>query len=451
MLDGSKLEVVRFYPIESDDGYEYDRESAVTTAPVRRLQQKTQVYPLDIRASSRSRLTHSLEVQCRARTVVAEVAKRNSFYFDNLYEISSICETAALVHDVGNPPFGHFGEKVISNFFSSRLNDIFKSSLGADHKPSSQWENLLYPDLSNFDGNAQNLRILHSIQKLNLSAQVLGACIKVPYLIDESTDLPAGCFYSESILFQFIRDALELDVGEHFELVHILEYADNICYALADIEDSLDRGVITPDEMEKDLLRYCNGNAGAENLLIQTLSESRENGTGFIDYFRMNSLPAAICEFADFFSSSVQSAYTDEFEFNYHGSENYLISAMMTYAREKVFKKKEIESLEITGNSALIGLLKTYSKLLSVSRDDFNELLKGGELSDPVLSRLFHRISHRVLETYIESVNSDDLAFEDPDEKEFYFRVRLMIDYITGMTDTYIQTEFSLMRGLSYY
>jgi dGTPase len=448
MLDSSKLEVVRFYPIETDEGYEYDRESAVTTAPVRRLQQKTQVYPLDIKASARSRLTHSLEVQCRARMVVAEIAKRNSFYCDNMYEISSICETAALVHDVGNPPFGHFGENVISNYFSRRLGDIYRASLGDDHVRSAQWDNVLFPDLISFDGNAQNLRILHSIQKLNLSAQVLGTCIKVPYLVDESTDSAAGCFYSESILFQFIRDALELDVGEHFELVHILEYADNICYALADVEDSIDRGLISLEEMERELPGYCTPEA--EELFRRIICGCTEKSSGFIEYFRINCLASAIGEFADNFASSVRTGFTDEFEFDYRGVENSLIMALIKYAREKIFKKKEIESLEITGNSALLGLLKAYSKLLCLSREDFSHLLNGGELSDPILSRLFHRISHRVLETYVESVADDALYFDDPDEKELYFRVRLMIDYITGMTDTYIQAEFALMRGLNY-
>ncbi len=485
MLDSSKLEVVRFYPTDVEWGYDYDREAAVTTAPVRRLQQKTQVYPLDIKASARSRLTHSLEVQCRVRSVVMALSERLDFYGEHLFDILSVCETAALIHDVGNPPFGHFGERVISCFMERNLDQIYASSLGPSHVPSAQWTSLLAPDLRHFDGNAQNLRILHSIQKLNLSAQVLGSCIKVPYLAGEDvpeeadddeeeeelwtgtrgTGLPAGsfrggkspfgCFYSESMLFQFIREALEMEEGERFELSHILEYADNISYALADIEDSWERGLVSLDDLQRDLIPYC-GEA-AESLARELISQCREEGCSFTELVRTRCLPRAIDSFAAFFASyfdaeSNEAGYDQEdyLSFVSRDQENRLLQAMALYAREKIFRKREIESLELTGHSALHGLLKIYGRLLALPRRDFEILLAGGELADPVLSRLVHRISRRVMETYVESVADSDLIFADKDERELYFRIRLIIDYITGMTDTYIQAEFSNLRGFTY-
>ncbi len=221
MLDDTSLELARFYSTDSELDYEYDRETVVTSAPVRRLQQKTQVFPLDIKASSRSRLTHSLEVQCRARQVLLKLSEKNEFCRVHLSELLSILEVASLVHDVGNPPFGHFGEKVIMSFFNDHLDEIYQAALGSSES-SVQWKSILAPDLSHFDGNAQSLRLLHSLQKMNLSAQVLASAIKVPYLIDESIDGDVGCFYSESMLLRFIRETLELDSGERFELVNII-------------------------------------------------------------------------------------------------------------------------------------------------------------------------------------------------------------------------------------
>ncbi len=443
MLDSSKLEVVRFFSLNMADDYEYDREAVVTSAPVRRLQQKTQVYPLDIHASSRSRLTHSLEVQSRCRSIVTRLADRLDFYQDNLMVIMSICETSALVHDVGNPPFGHFGEQVLSNFLQSNLEKIYQSAIGAT--PSAQWQDILAPDLITFDGNSQNLRILHSIQKLNLSAQVLGTCIKIPYLIGESTDDEIGCFYSESYLMQFIRDALELGVGCRFDLVNILEYADNICYAMADIEDSLDRGLITLDDLRKDLVTFCNEDAG--QLLTEMLDHCVESGCNFIEYFRLNCLPKAIDHFADFYASAVQFT-PEDLVFDYNDPPNIIIEAMMVYARKKIFKKPGIESLEIKGHHALLVLLKVYSRILSLPKKDFQRLLSGGELKDPMLSRITHRISRRVMECYVESLADKNLSFSDENEKELYFRIRLIIDYISGMTDTYVQAEAGLLSGL---
>ncbi|MBQ8707461.1 MAG: dNTP triphosphohydrolase [Succinivibrionaceae bacterium] len=446
MLESSNLEALRFYDSSGELGYDFDREEVVTAAPVRRLQQKTQVYPLDIKASSRSRLTHSLEVQCRVAAVVAALARRNDFYSDHLYEIVSICETAALVHDVGNPPFGHFGENVIVSFFSKYLDELYAMSLGAEGEMSRQWKNLLKPDLANFDGNAQNLRILHSIQKLNLSAQVLASCIKVPYLADESVDGELGCFYSESVLLQFVREAFELEPGERFELARLLEYADNISYALADIEDAADRGLVDMDDLKRDLRSYCNS-PGAE-LFDEIVLECSKRGCSFTGYFRRNCMQRAIEAFAEGYNAALETAGGDDFSFDGADGPNDLLHAMSLYAREKIFKCREIEALELTGNAALRGILKIYSRLLALPRADFQQLLRGKELPDPILGRLFRRISPRVLSAYKEAVSGGDLEFENDGEKEFYFRVRLIIDYVTGMTDTYIHAEFSLLSGL---
>ncbi len=445
MLDDTLLELSRFYPTEEDFDYEYDRETVVTSAPVRRLQQKTQVFPLDIKASSRSRLTHSLEVQCRARQVIMKLAEKNDFYRVHLPELLAITEVSSLIHDVGNPPFGHFGEKVIMSFFHKHLADIYHSALGS-RTPSFQWKNILAPDLEHFDGNAQSLRLLHSIQKMNLSAQVLASSIKVPFMIDESPDGDVGCFYSESMLLRFIRETLELDAGERFELVNIIEYADDISYALADVEDAMDRGLVSLSDIEAELPAYASD--ASQDLIRDMVKECRETGENFIVYVRSSCLPCAIDSFTDLFAAGL---VEQDIPFNISqlcvDDANGVLRALIRYARERIFRNLEIEALEITGNASLYGLLSVYEKILMLKFQDFNELLRGRELGDPFMRRLVHRITHRALNAYYDALKSDDLFFESPEEKELYYRIRMIIDYVTGMTDTYIQSEYKLING----
>ena len=157
---------------------ESDRLRVVQSAPVRRLQQKTQVFPLDVKASVRSRLTHSLEVQQVGRLIcrrwLSQVAP------GELPEAAllNLLEMACLLHDVGNPPFGHFGESVLRGWLSDHLADLYRQSLRRE--PSSQWNRLLHPDLLAFDGNAQSLRLVHSLQRLDLTYSLLATLIKGP-------------------------------------------------------------------------------------------------------------------------------------------------------------------------------------------------------------------------------------------------------------------------------
>lgn len=478
MFDEGRLQVARFNPMPGDSSYEYDRMAVVTCAPVRRLQQKTQVFALDIKASSRSRLTHSLEVQCMARQCVLALAKKNIFFRTHLSEILSIIETAALVHDVGNPPFGHLGEDVIKGFFASRLETIRQAALGGA-EPTEQWKSVLEPDLLSFDGNAQSIRLLHTIQKLNLSAQVLASLIKTPCRASDSSSGKFGYFYSESILTDFIRDSLELLPGERFGTVTILEYADNLSYALADIEDAIDKGILSEPELMDGLRKICadRDDDDALDFIEGAYSRSKSEGLSFIAGFRRLFVQDAIDAFTDKFADVLNRSGDDEqfdddddavevdftgnapktsVEQKYSGgidslctdASNKAIAAMIVFARKKVFRRPEIEELEITGNAAVFGLLGIYQKLMMLSADDFMAVIKGKELKDPILRRLAHRFTHRAVEAYLESVSGYAVPyFESDEEKELYYRIRLLVDYLTGMTDTYLLAEFSLLKG----
>ena len=163
--------------IDSDFGLETDSYRTAMTAPVRRLQQKTQVFPLDVKASSRSRLTHSLEAQTYARLIALAIIRNCPELFARFeHQIILSVSTASVLHDIGNPPFGHFGEIVFRKWLSVITeNSDIKSELGSGEKE----------DLCSFNGNAQGLRLSHSIQQLNLTFGQYASFMKVPFTVSE--------------------------------------------------------------------------------------------------------------------------------------------------------------------------------------------------------------------------------------------------------------------------
>ena len=168
-----------FYLSDSDDfGVEQDRLKFSMCAPLRRLQQKTQVFPLDVKAASRNRLTHSLEVAQYTRLISFAIAKKCSQadFVPILRPMTSCLYTASLMHDLGNPPFGHFGESLIREWLKKTVeNRHISSEIAMVEKD----------DLLTFNGNAQGLRLAFSIQDLNLTLSQYASVIKVPYTIKE--------------------------------------------------------------------------------------------------------------------------------------------------------------------------------------------------------------------------------------------------------------------------
>ena len=224
---------------------EEDRARVITSAPFRRMQQKTQVFPLDINASSRSRLTHSNEVAALARYTLYALAGQIHNINPLLNEMVTCVETAAYLHDIGNPPFGHFGEQVIRDWITQEVQKH------ADKISAEESD-----DLRAFNGNAQGLRLAHTVYKLNLSLGQISSCIKVPYtckelressISEEKIHANVGCYISEKEVLDMIRSS-NLSSKRH-PLSLIMEQCDDLAYVLADLEDAYDRHVLKDKEI----------------------------------------------------------------------------------------------------------------------------------------------------------------------------------------------------------
>ena len=249
-MEWNKLVNVKRVPSYSRDSlvsleqaFDSDYRRIVKSSSFRRLQDKTQVYPLDRSDFVRTRLTHSLEVAMLSQDLLNEVVKladHKGIDTSMLKQSGRLLESASLIHDIGNPPFGHFGEEAIRLWFERNEHNFSEFAS-------------LEPELKNdflyFEGNAQTIRLLTKLHDYNgasnfgmrLTASVLDSVIKYTALSTEISKehiqtKKLGCYYSEKEIFKEIKEATGT-VGMRHPLVYLLEAADDISYTFSDLED----------------------------------------------------------------------------------------------------------------------------------------------------------------------------------------------------------------------
>lgn len=446
---------VRIHPWGDEDlleATEQDRARIVQAAPVRRLQQKTQVFPLDVKASVRSRLTHSLEVQETGRQISRRILAALPAGMVCEGAFINLVEMSCLLHDVGNPPFGHFGEQVMSQWLGEMLDPLYQQALGLT--PSPQWAELRQ-DLLLFDGNAQSLRLVHSLHELNLTLGQLAALCKYPqqpqagvsYGQHHGWSSKRGIFFSEQPLYRALGQSLGLAQGCRHPLVYIMEAADDISYCIADLEDAVDRRILTLGE-----LLTAQRSADGSDYLAGLLDEALASGRGFFPHFRQqltrDLVALAATSYVDEHDAILRGSYPHAL---LHGQAPAarVLDMLKQVARELVFRRPEVEALELEGYAALRGVLSTYACLLAMPAGQFARLLAGEGGNELFFARrLYHRLSARHLKAYRLAVATRDARFTDEGEQEWYYRVRLLLDYVSGMTDTYVLEEYRLLSGI---
>ena len=447
----------RIHPWGSEElleATEQDRARIVQAAPVRRLQQKTQVFPLDVKASVRSRLTHSLEVQETGRQISRRILAALPAGTVCEGAFINLVEMACLLHDVGNPPFGHFGEQVMSQWLAQSLDELFASA--HEQLPSPQWAELRQ-DLLVFDGNAQSLRLVHSLHEMNLTLGQLAALCKYPqqpllhspqgYGQHHGWTSKRGIFFSEQPLYRALGQSLGLAPGCRHPLVYIMEAADDISYCIADLEDAVDRRILTQGELLAALRSADEG-----DYMATLLEEALASGRGFFPHFRQQLTRDLVALAAHTYVSDHEAILSGAYpRALLHGQAPaaQVLDTLKQVAREQVFMRPEVEALELEGYAALRGVLSTYACLLALPAAQFERLLAGNGGSELFFARrLFHRLSARHLKAYRLAVASRDPRFDYGAEQEWYYRVRLLLDYVSGMTDTYALEEFRLLSGI---
>lgn len=451
----------RVNPEDLRSEFQKDYHRIIGSASFRRLQDKTQVFPLDKSDFIRTRLTHSLEVSSFAKslgqTIFEGVIRKgldDEITPKAKEDICSILECAGLIHDIGNPPFGHFGEDAIRAWFTKNM-----SRLTYKNKPLTELlTEQMQQDFYHFEGNAQALRLLSKLHYLvdengmNLTFALLNTIIKYPVAstaINKKSgnikDKKMGYFLAEQELFNRITKSTGAE-GCRYPLTFILEAADDIAYKTADIEDACKKGIISCDSLYNELMseKYismCKGD-GLEKYknAVERLKHYREKSAdlsnavqNWLIYVQLLLLNAA--------SDSFITGYGDIMEGNYNrelleASDIYpLAFALSDIAYRFVFLSKPIQKLEIGEGTMLNFLLDRFVPACI----EYGSI----EYSNVINKKLMAMVSENY--KYIYKVYSKDCD----EVMSLYLRLLLTTDFICGMTDSYAKNLYLDLNGIS--
>lgn len=485
MIDFSKKINYQRYaskPREAFDDYsvlrffESDRGRILNSAAIRRLQQKTQVFPLERNSVVRTRLTHSMEVQQVGRYIVKEIVNRlnksgqlkNYGLENSVMSIESLVEMACLMHDIGNPPFGHFGEAAINHWFSLRLgidktpNYSVLNINDTDDDATKSLKLKIRQDLSNFEGNAQAIRLVHTILRLNLTYSQIASILKyskpaywsdpIPDEFDYLMKKP-GYYLSEESFVKTLSEQLNIQPFHRYPLTYIMEAADDISYCIADLEDAVEKKILTVQQLYH-YLKEAWGPVKKGDLFDEVVNRPYENlkqnefeAIGidqFFMYLRVNTIGQLVPHAAERFIENIEAIYHGSFNhalLEDHDAEYKLLNIFKKVGFEHIFNHETVENVELQGYRIITGLLDIYSPLLAMPTDDFIKLVKtGNQKKYPIETRLYHKLSAKHCIAYQQALEQIDNQHFDC--WEFYYRCRLIQDYISGMTDHFAYDEY---------
>ncbi|OCG65123.1 dGTPase [Gilliamella sp. wkB18] len=459
--------------------FESDRGRIINSAAIRRLQQKTQVFPLERNSVVRTRLTHSMEVQQVGRYIVKEIMYRlgkwrklKTYGLDSaIMSIESLVEMACLMHDIGNPPFGHFGEKAINQWFIERLGIDTPSKyplLELQESDTTELKKLktkIRRDLSNFEGNAQAIRLIHSILRLNLTYSQVASILKYSKpAYWAKNDVPAkfsylmkkpGYYLSEEQFIQKLSEQLEIKPFHRYPLTYIMEAADDISYCIADLEDAVEKKLFTVQQLYH-YLEKAWGTIKDNDLFSRVVKRPydnlKKNGFNaiaigqFFMYVRVNAIGKLVPHAAERFIENIEDIYHGSFNhalLEDNGAEYQLLKIFKRVGVEHVFNHESVENIELQGYRIISGLLDIYSPLLNMSTAEFLKLAEDNvHQGYPIETRLYHKLSAKHCDAYQQAIKNIEKIEPSFACWEFYYRCRLIQDYISGMTDHFAYDEY---------
>ncbi|WP_179339272.1 deoxyguanosinetriphosphate triphosphohydrolase [Winogradskyella ludwigii] len=356
-------------------GFEVDYDRIIFSSEFRGLQDKTQVVPLSKTDFVHTRLTHSLEVSVVGRSLgrkVGQLLLKKHPHLENVHgyrmnDFGAIVAAAALSHDIGNPPFGHSGEKAIGAYFKDGSGAEFKKHLTEKE----------YQDLCDFEGNANGFKILTESREgreggLRLSYATLGAFTKYPKEslpkkpTNHIVDKKYGFFQSEKHMFEDVASELGL-IKRHKDylsyqrhpLAFLVEAADDICYTIIDFEDGINLGLIQEEYALEYLINLVRGSIKTENYNALKTTEDR------VSYLRALAIGRLIDEAATLFMKHEEAILAGEFETALLDVSQYKaqIKDIIDISIKNVYRSKEVINKEIAGYGILNQLLESFGKM----------------------------------------------------------------------------------------
>lgn len=470
--------------VAEQENFESDRGRILNSAAVRRLQQKTQVFPLERNAAVRSRLTHSLEVQQVGRFITQLIFKnlpkeeQAKYFLEGLdRQIESIVEMSCVMHDIGNPPFGHFGEQAINDWFTRNLDSLITDS---NSIPRIDLPPALKQDLKNFEGNAQAIRLVHTLLGLNLTYSQVSGIFKYTRRADQAKPnakneqdpfkgysylmKKVGYYLSEHQYVESMKLSLSMDEHCRSPFSYIMEAADDISYGIADIEDAVEKGILNIQQLSDALNQEFHKialefdvkdlNVMKEILLNVNNSAKKSEACANSQFFismrvEINKrLPQHACKQ---FMEHIEEVFHGNFNralIEDNSAHHALVEALKAVAKKYAFCDPDVEQSELQGYRIITGLLEAYKPLLMLDSKTFRDISKAPRYE----SRLYKKLPNKHLKAYnnamksLNKKNGSNIPFVpfdfNEDVWEFYFRVRLIQDYISGMTDQFAFDEY---------
>lgn len=432
LLSTKRFGMENYYDKRNHDRTDYQRDydRLIFSSPFRRLQNKTQVFPLPGSVFVHNRLTHSLEVASVGRSIGNYVGKAlRSKYPDtkaHFEEIGDIVSAACLAHDLGNPPFGHSGEKAIGTFFSEGKGQELKEEV---EKEGGRWT-----DFTHFEGNANAIRLLtHQFIGRRqggfvMTYSTLASIVKYPYSSELSGEKQKFGFFAseEESYLKIANDLGILQIKNNpiqyarYPLVYLVEAADDICYQIMDIEDAHKLNIETTEKTIQMFLQFFEGDRLASvtrNLeLVDDVNEK-------IAYLRSSIIGLLVIECANVFLRNEEKILNGIFQ----GSliKNISVVPLNAYnqctqfAVANIYKAKEVLDIELAGYQIIGSLLERLIDAIQTPTHAYSTIL---------LNRVPEQYN-----MYAESLTE---------------RVQAVIDFVSGMTDVYALDLYRKIIGM---
>ena len=439
--------------------FEADYDRIVGSSSVRRLQDKAQVFPLQKNDVVRTRLTHSMEVSALARsmakTVGMHLEQEGIFDREKTEKLMGMLQTAGLIHDLGNPPFGHYGETAIRNWYKDRVlkEKESKASKTSDFRLSQEDKDFCY-----FDGNVQNLRIVTKLQTMNdayganFTYGTLASIIKYPYSSISETNPKKdkiGYFKSEENIVKLIWEHTGLEEGVRHPATFLLEAADDIIYICDDIEDGVKKGYV-PWRKEYNKIRRMFQNMNGYRALFTHINSNtpakklgeREREIAqarvFRNYVQGYLMQVAVENFLKNYNSIMNGRYGLK---NLLESEEKFVEALQEITRKYCFGCDEVLTLEIVGERTIKELLNIFYD--AIKTDDIKKLKKTKDYEGKIYQLISDNYKYIATFDYNTQKNVDIEKISEVD------KLHLIVDFISGMTDSYAVSLYKKLLGIS--
>jgi dGTPase len=439
-------------------------------------------------AAVRSRLTHSFEVSQMGRYIADQICiklqKNQWATSEECTALVTFVETACLMHDIGNPPFGHFGEAAISQWF------IFYGP-GAIIKACSKGEpngNLelddprisqVIADFKEFDGNPQGLRVVTKLQRnldehgLNLTMTTVASYLKYVRSSVQPSDTftspftkKCGYFVTESDIVSEVWKELGYSAPQRFPLAYIMEAADDIAYCISDLEDSIEKGLLIQSialaeiysKWKKFDIPIKERVADRIDWILKCAKSGRTpEGKEFTYTDFRTSLNRELVKYAanqyiknhtSVLAGTLPSLIPD------HSAAGMILDLLKSYCRENVYCHETVQRIELAGYTAIYGLLGHFSCLLECDADRFSCALDYNKNKDsrgnPIIieKKLLTLFPKNYVKVYFDDLQKLKKTDKSHKFKEWNLRAHLITDFLSGMTDDFAMTTYQSLSGM---